>query len=280
MLPFSLFIAVSMSITAFPVLARILSDQSLTETRLGHVSIACAAINDVAAWTLLAWITALTRPGSGSILETVATVGIYGLAMALVVRPALKWLTRRFPVVSEIPVMLVIAFLSSWATEWIGIHALFGAFFAGVVWPRSGTVAEEVSAKLEPIAMVVLIPLFFSYTGIRTNIGLIGGGAWGYSVAVIAAAIAGKMGGGFTGAILMRFGLRDSLALGVLLNTRGLVELVALNVGLDLGILSPPLFSMLVLMALATTLMTVPLLRVILGRPALAGASAAVAGPR
>jgi Kef-type K+ transport system membrane component KefB len=137
MLPFSLFIAVSMSITAFPVLARILSDQGLTETRLGHVSIACAALNDVSAWILLAWIAALTRSADGrvSILETVATVGVYGFLMACAVRPLLRLLTRHFPIVNELPVMLVIAFLSSWATEWIGIHALFGAFFAGVIWP-------------------------------------------------------------------------------------------------------------------------------------------------
>jgi len=273
MLPFSLFLAVSMSITAFPVLARILSDQGLTETRLGHIAIACAALNDVSAWTLLAWITALTRSADGhvSILGTIATVGAYGLIMACAVRPALRLLTRRFAVVSELPVMLVIAFLSSWATEWIGIHALFGAFFAGVIWPRgeamSRTIIEKVSAQLEPIAMIVLIPLFFTYTGIRTNIGLIGGvDAWPYAAVIVAAAIGGKVGGAFLGGTIMRFGLRDSLALGALLNTRGLVELIALNVGLDLGILSPPLFSMMVLMALTTTLTTVPLLRCILPR--------------
>ena len=272
-LPFSLFLAVSMSITAFPVLARILSDQGLTETRLGHIAIACAALNDLSAWTLLAWITALTRSADGhvSIWGTVATVGAYGLIMACAVRPVLRLLTRRFSAVRELQVMLVIAFLSSWATEWIGIHALFGAFFAGVIWPRgeimSHTTIEAVSAKLEPIAMTVLIPLFFSYTGIRTNLGLIGGaGAWPYAAVIIAAAISGKVGGAFLGGTIMRFGWRDSLALGALLNTRGLVELVALNVGLDLGILSPTLFSMMVLMALTTTLMTVPLLGCILPR--------------
>jgi Kef-type K+ transport system membrane component KefB len=270
MLPFSLFLAVSMSITAFPVLARILSDQGLTETRLGHIAIACAALNDVIAWTLLAWITALTRSADGDpSLQTIATVGAYGLIMACAVRPVLRILTRRFAAASELQVMLVIAFLSSWATEWIGIHALFGAFFAGVIWPRgeamSRTSIDKASAKLEPIAMIVLIPLFFSYTGIRTNVGLIGGaGAWPYTAAIVAAAIVGKVGGAFLGGIIMRFGRRDSLALGVLMNTRGLVELIALNVGLDLGILSPPLFSMLVVMALLTTLMTVPLLQRIL----------------
>jgi Kef-type K+ transport system membrane component KefB len=266
MLPFSLFLAVSMSITAFPVLARILQDEGLTETRLGHIAITCAALNDVCAWTLLAWIVALTRSTDehAAVLATIATVGAYGFLMAFAVRPALRLLTRRFPVVNELPVMLVIAFLSSWATEWIGIHALFGAFFAGVIWPRSEHMSHDVSSKLEAVTMTVLIPLFFSYTGIRTNLGLIGGaGAWPYAAVIIAAATVGKVGGAFLGGTIMRFGVRDSLALGALLNARGLVELIALNVGLDLGILSPTLFSMMVLMALTTTLMTVPLLRYI-----------------
>ncbi len=260
MLPFSLFVAVALSITAFPVLARILSDHGLTETRLGHIAIASAALNDVVAWVLLAWITALTR-GTASIWGTIATVSVYGLVMGLAVRPALGVLTRRFRAMSELPVMLAVAFLSSWATESIGIHAFFGAFFAGVIWPRgAGTRVEEVAAKLEPVAMTVLIPLFFSYTGIRTDLASIGG-AGGWTIAIIAVAIVGKAGGAFLGGAIMRFGVRNSLALGILMNTRGLVELIALNVGLDLGILSPTLFSMMVLMALVTTLMTAPLLR-------------------
>ncbi len=270
MLPFSLFIAVSMSITAFPVLARILSDQKLADTRLGHIAITCAAMNDVAAWTLLAWIAALTRSGDGqvSIWATVVTVGAYGLVMAFAIRPLLSQLTRHFRFMTELQAMLVVAFLSAWATEWIGIHALFGAFFAGVIWPRSEDLTRDhVSSKLEAVTMTVLIPLFFSYTGIRTNLGLIAGaGDWPYAALIIAAATIGKIGGAFLGGAIMRFGVRDSLALGALLNTRGLVELIALNVGLDLGILSPELFSMMVLMALTTTLMTVPLLRRILPR--------------
>ena len=173
-------------------------------------------------------VAALTRAADGhaSIAGTIATVGGYGLIMTCVVRPLLRLAMRRFPMAKELQVMLVIAFLSSWATEWIGIHALFGAFFAGVIWPsregKSRTVIDEVAVKLEPIAMVVLIPLFFSYTGIRTNIGLIGGqGAWLYAALIIAAAIVGKAGGAFLGGIIMRFGVRDSLALGALMNTRG-----------------------------------------------------------
>lgn len=209
MLPFSLFLGVSMSITAFPVLARILKDEGLAESRLGHVAITCAALNDTAAWTLLAGIAAWT-PTAGNV--------------------------------------------SIWSM--IGTHAFLGAFLVGVFWPRG-----PVSPKLET-PMTFLLPLVFSYTGIRTDLGLLGGN-WPYAALIIITAVASKVGGAFLGGVIMRFGARDSLALGALLNTRGLVALIALNVGLDLGILSPALFSMLVLMALITTLMTVPLLRCI-----------------
>jgi Kef-type K+ transport system membrane component KefB len=245
LLPFSLFCAVAMSITAFPVLARILADQKLSATRLGHVAIACAAFNDVVAWVLLAGIVAVSR----SLFEPVAILVIYSAVMWLIVRPLLRW------VPNELASMLIFVFLSSWATELAGLHALFGAFFAGVAWPRGSVKFEEVSAKIEPIAMAVLIPLFFSYTGLRTNIGAV---HWGFTGIIIAVAVAGKVGGAFTGARIMGFDSRNALTLGFLLNTRGLVELVVLNVGLDLGILTPELFSMMVVMALVTTLMTSP----------------------
>lgn len=249
MLPFSLFCAVAMSITAFPVLARILADHKMTATRLGHVSIACAAFNDVLAWSLLAWIVAVSRSGQASFFRPIAIVVIYSAVMWFVVRPLLRW------VPNELAAMLIFVFLSSWVTELAGLHALFGAFAAGVIWPRSNVNFEEVSAKIEPIAMAVLIPLFFSYTGLRTNIGTVN---WSYTLIIIAVAVFGKIGGAFAGAKMMGFDSRNALSLGVLLNTRGLVELVVLNVGLDLGILTPELFSMMVVMALVTTLMTSP----------------------
>jgi Kef-type K+ transport system membrane component KefB len=251
MLPFSLFCAVAMSITAFPVLARILADHKLSATRLGHVAIACAAFNDVVAWTLLAGIVAASRSAESSMAEPIAIVLIYSAVMWLIVRPLLRW------VPNELASMLIFVFLSSWVTELAGLHALFGAFFAGVIWPRGSVKFEEVSAKIEPIAMAVLIPLFFSYTGLRTNIGSVN---WAYTGIIIAVAVFGKVGGAFAGARLMGFDSRNALSLGCLLNTRGLVELVVLNVGLDLGILTPPLFSMMVVMALVTTLMTSPAL--------------------
>jgi Kef-type K+ transport system membrane component KefB len=250
LLPFSLFCAVAMSITAFPVLARILADRNLTATRLGHVAIACAAFNDVVAWALLAWIAAASR----SLVQPILVIVIYSVVMWFIVRPLLRW------VPNELATMLIFVFLSSWVTEFAGLHALFGAFFAGVIWPRGSVNFEEVSAKIEPIAMAVLIPLFFSYTGLRTNIGSV---HWGYTSVIIAVAVFGKIGGAFAGARLMGFDSRNALSLGVLLNTRGLVELVVLNVGLDLGILTPALFSMMVVMALVTTLMTAPALAVL-----------------
>jgi Kef-type K+ transport system membrane component KefB len=250
LLPFSLFCAVAMSITAFPVLARILADQKLTATRLGHVAIACAAFNDVVAWALLAWIAAASR----SLLEPIIVIVIYSTIMLFIVRPLL----RRVP--NELATMLIFVFLSSWVTELAGLHALFGAFFAGVIWPRGSVNFGEVSAKIEPIAMAVLIPLFFSYTGLRTNIGEVN---WGYTSIIIAVAVLSKIGGTFAGARTMGFDSRNALSLGILLNTRGLVELVVLNVGLDLGILTPALFSMMVVMALVTTLMTTPALAVL-----------------
>ncbi len=263
MLPFSLLIAVSMSITAFPVLARILADQKLTATRLGHIAIACAAFNDVVAWSFLAWIVAISRSGGTSALDPFVILTAYIFVMFAVIRPALRWLTSRLAVTNELSTMLIFVFLSSWVTELAGFHALFGAFLAGVVWPRSDSNMDDFAAKIEPLAMTLLIPLFFSYTGLRTNIGALGVNL-GLTALVIASAIAGKVAGAFTGAKIMGFDVRNSLALGCLLNTRGLVELIVLNVGLDLGILSPALFSMMVIMALVTTVITSPALKVVL----------------
>jgi Kef-type K+ transport system membrane component KefB len=251
MLPFSLFVAVAMSITAFPVLARILADHKLSATRLGHVAIACAAFNDVIAWSLLAWIVAVSRSAESSLATPIVIVVVYSAVMWFVVRPLLRF------VPNELATMLIFVFLSSWFTESAGLHALFGAFFAGVIWPRGSVKFEEVSAKIEPIAMAVLIPLFFSYTGLRTNIGAVN---WTYTLIIIAVAVSAKIGGAFAGARIMGFDSKNAFALGCLLNTRGLVELVVLNVGLDLGILTPELFSMMVVMALVTTLMTSPAL--------------------
>jgi len=262
-LPFSLLISTSMSITAFPVLARILADQKLSTTRLGHVAIACAALNDVLAWSILAWIVAITRSGEASVLGPFVILLIYIVSMFAVIRPVLRKFAGQLTTASELSLMLIFVFLSAWVTELAGFHALFGAFLAGVIWPRDDSKREDLAARIEPLATTMLIPLFFSYTGLRTNIGALGENL-GLTVLVIAVAIAGKVGGAFTGARITGFDVRNSLALGCLLNTRGLVELIVLNVGLDLGLLSPGLFSIMVLMALVTTVITTPLLKVVL----------------
>jgi Kef-type K+ transport system membrane component KefB len=263
MFPFTMLVAISMSITAFPVLARILADQKLSATKLGHVAIACAALNDVVAWSVLAWIVAISRSGGGSAVGPFVILVAYIFAMFAVVRPALRRFTSRLTVANELSLLFIIVFLSSWVTELAGFHALFGAFLAGVVWPRSGSKRDEIAAKIEPLATTMLIPLFFAYSGLRTSIGSLGVNL-GLTALVIAAAIAGKIGGAFVGAKLTGFNTRDSLALGCLLNTRGLVELIVLNIGLDLGLLSPALFSMMVIMALVTTVITTPMLNVVL----------------
>jgi Kef-type K+ transport system membrane component KefB len=263
MLPFTLLIAVSISVTAFPVLARILADQKLGATRLGHVAIACAALNDLVAWSFLAWIVAISRPGEASAWGAFAVLLIYIFGMFTVIRPALRWFSLRFTITNELSPMLIFVFLSSWITDLAGFHALFGAFLAGVVWPRCDPNRADIATKIEPLATAMLIPLFFSYSGLRTNIGTLGGNL-GLTALVVAVAITGKMGGAFTGAKIAGFDVRSSFALGCLLNTRGLVELIVLNVGVDLGILSPPLFSMLVIMALVTTAITTPLLKAVL----------------
>jgi Kef-type K+ transport system membrane component KefB len=278
-LPFALFIGVSMSITAFPVLARILSDRGLTQTRLGHLSIACAAFDDVTGWTMLACVTAMIRSDWTAQLGSTATILlIYVAAMLLVGRPLLKWSANHFGRTGDMSLILIIVFLSSWASDFAGIHALFGAFLAGALSPHAGKFGKQLASVLEPLVMTVLLPLFFSYTGIRTNIGLLSPSLWLWTLVIIAVAVAGKMGGGFSGAALMGLSLRDSVALGALMNTRGLVELVVLNVGLEIGILTPALFTMLVLMALTTTLMTSPILNWVLHDGAVAHAASAVVG--
>lgn len=264
---FVLFMGVAMSVTAFPVLARILTERNLLGTKLGTLTIACAAVDDVTAWCLLAVIISIIRaklnhlPVWGMLAGLVAYVGI----MLFMFKPMAQRLARRQegdkvpdPVIA---VMLLCMFASSWATEWLGIHALFGAFFAGVLMPKEKGFAESVREKFRPLVVVLLIPLFFAFTGLRTNVNLISG--WTmvlYFGLVFAVAVVGKFGGSMLAARIMGVGWREASAIGILMNTRGLIELVILNIGLDIGVLPRDIFSMMVLMAVGTTLMTTPLL--------------------
>jgi len=267
---FPLFMGAAMSITAFPVLARILTERRLLRTRVGAVTIACAAVDDVTAWCILAFVVAAARAvGVEGALVTTGLSLLYIAVVVFGVRPLMRRLAARVAhpeTMSQnvVAVVLAMALVSAWVTETIGIHALFGAFLLGAVVPKDGGFARALSEKLEDLVGVILLPLFFAYSGLRTEIGLLDTGAeWSITGVVILVACAGKFGGSAIAARLTGLSWRESSALGVLMNTRGLMELIVLNIGLDLGVITPTVFSMMVLMALFTTFITSPLLAVI-----------------
>jgi Kef-type K+ transport system membrane component KefB len=256
-----------MSITAFPVLARILEDRGLSKTSLGSTAIACAAVDDVTAWCILAAVISIAKASgfAGVMLTILLTLLFIGL-MLFVLKPQVARLiavdferqTQRGGLAAAV---LIFVFASALFTEIIGIHALFGAFLAGVIMPSHAALRTFLTERLEIITSYFLLPLFFSFTGLRTQLGLLNHwSSWLMCAAVIAVAIAGKLGGSALAAYWAGMNWSDSLSLGILMNTRGLVELIVLNIGYDLGILSPRVFSMMVIMAITTTFMTVPLL--------------------
>lgn len=268
--PFALFIGIAMSITAFPVLARILEDRGLTETRLGSTAIACAAIGDVTAWCILAFVIATVKSsGVATSILTIALVLGFVIVMLLLVKPRIGTLITRGVenqkrVKGLLAGILTFVLACAWFTESMGIHALFGAFLAGVIMPSDAGVRFFLKERLEAFGSAVLLPLFFVFTGLRTEIRLINDASGWYTCGlIILVAIAGKLGGSMLMARWTRMSWRDSYAIGVLMNTRGLIELVVLNIGYDLGILSARIFVMLVIMALVTTFMTAPLLSLV-----------------
>jgi Kef-type K+ transport system membrane component KefB len=263
---FALFMGVAMSITAFPVLARILTDRGMMHTELGILAVSCAATDDVTAWCLLAFVVAVakSRPDQG-VMVAAATVAYIG-AMLLVIRPLLRrviarWESEQLPR-SAVAFVFIALLLSALATEAIGIHAIFGAFLLGAVIPAGSTVARTLSRQLESVVTVLLLPSFFAFTGMRTRIDLLSGlDQWLICGLIILVATAGKFGGTIVAARLTGLDWRSAMALGTLMNTRGLMELIVLNIGLDLGVISPVLFAMMVIMALTTTMITAPVLR-------------------
>lgn len=269
-LPFALFIGISMSITAFPVLARIIQERNLTKTPLGTLTIASAANDDVTAWCLLAIVIAISKAGSFvSALYSVGLAVVYIAVMFLVVRPFLKKVGEVYANQEAInktfvAFILLILIISSCITEVIGIHALFGAFMAGVVMPPNLGFRKVMMGKVEDISLVFFLPLFFAFTGLRTEIGLINSpDLWMVCFLLIAVAVAGKLGGCAIAARLVGESWKDSLTIGTLMNTRGLMELIALNIGYEMGVLPPSIFVILVIMALVTTFMTTPLLHLV-----------------
>lgn len=267
LLPFAVFLGTAMSVTAFPVLARILADNSLLGTRVGALALAGAAVDDVLAWCLLAYVSALVgADGDDATLVRIALLSVlYVAAMLLIVRPALARLVSHWATAGRWPALLVTlcagVFLSSWLTSWIGIHAIFGAFLFGVVTPREPAplLARHVRGPLDNVAML-LLPVFFVVTGLRVDIGALTSADVPALMMIVAVACAGKLAGAFVPARLAGLSWRESMDLGLLMNTRGLTELIILNAAVNLGVLDGRMFTMMVIMALVTTAMAAPLL--------------------
>jgi Kef-type K+ transport system membrane component KefB len=266
---FALFMGAAMSITAFPVLARILTERRLNRTALGALAITCAAVDDVTAWCLLAIVISIVRSGDAlSAIPTVLLAILYIFFMFTVARPVFTHLSERVErsdsgTLSQGMVALIVVgvLCSAMVTEMIGIHSIFGAFLFGAVLPRGRLFGRALVQKTEDFTIVILLPVFFAYTGLRTQIGLLNSvELWMLCALVILVACVGKFGGATLAARIAGLPWRESAALGVLMNTRGLMELIILNIGLDLGVISPVLFTMMVIMALVTTFATSPLL--------------------
>lgn len=268
-LSYALFVGISMSITAFPVLARIIQERGLTKTNLGTIAITCAAADDVTAWCILALVIAVVKAGSvWSALYTILLATAYVVLMIKVVKPLLNRPARKTSgthIPTEVLALyLIVLIASAYLTDAIGIHALFGAFMAGIVMPADMRFRNFFIEKIESVALFLLLPLFFVTTGLRTQINLLNSGTlWLLCGLIIMIAVIAKFGVSSLAARFTGQSWKESLEVGALMNTRGLTELVVLNIGYDLGVITPAIFTMLVVMALTTTLMTGPLLDLI-----------------
>jgi Kef-type K+ transport system membrane component KefB len=266
---FALFLGVSLSVTAFPVLARILTDRKIAKTPMGTLALACAAIDDVTAWCLLALVVSISQAQAADVVRTVVLTIAFVFVVLQVIAPLVKRLMPRLERAenltrTEVSLLFVAMLASAMTTEYIGIHGFFGAFLIGAIIPH-GRISTEMNRRLDDFVAVLFLPAFFAFTGMRTQIGLVTGAEnWMLCGVIIVVACVGKFGGTLVASRWSGLAWRDSAALGTLMNTRGLVELIVLNMGLDLGVISPTLFAMLVLMALVTTFMTTPILQVLL----------------
>lgn len=266
---FTLFMGIAMSVTAFPVLARILSDRRLQRTRMGTLALTCAAIDDVTAWCLLAFVVGVIQSRVAGAGMTAVLSVLYIAFMFIVGRPLMDRFIARYerqatPGQAPMATVCLALLLSSVATEFIGIHSFFGAFLVGAVIPHDSSVARQLHDRLHDFLVVMLLPAFFAFVGLRTRIDLIAGSQWWICGAIIVTACVGKFGGSAVAARLTGMGWRDATCLGILMNTRGLMQLIVLNIGFDLKVISPTLFAMLVIMALVTTLLTTPVLDVLM----------------
>lgn len=283
---FALFLGISMSITAFPVLVRILRERGLFHTALGRTATLCAALGDATAWCILAFVIAIAGAASMSVaLMRTGAALLYAGLMFVVMRPLLARLLRRWlrddidPEQAALVLVSALVLGSALITQKIGLHALFGAFLAGIVMPSGGNFRGKLTVRLEQFSSVLLLPIFFAFIGLRTEVGLLTDARdWLVCGAIVLVATVGKMGGTALISRAFKQNWRHALALGALMNTRGLMELIALNIGLEMGILSIRIFTMLVLMAILTTIMTGPLVQ-LLTKPARQPASSGT-GPK
>ncbi|MES2621237.1 MAG: cation:proton antiporter [Bacteroidota bacterium] len=269
-LAFALFMGIAMSITAFPVLARILKERKMTKTQVGSMAIISAAIGDVTAWCILPFVIAIARAGDiSNAWFSIFLAVVYVLVMLLAVKPLLQKLSERFFSNGNLhstftAAVFLVLLASAYVAELIGIHALFGAFLAGAVMPQNISLRNIFTERIEDVSTFLLMPLFFAFTGLRTQIGLLNSTyLWSICLIIVAIAVVGKFVGSMGAAKLVGQSWKDSLSIGALMNTRGLMELIVLNIGYDLGILKPEIFTMMVFMALATTFMTAPTLNLI-----------------
>ena len=271
---FALFVGVAMSVTAFPVLARIIAEQTWRSSTLASLALSTAAVSDVTAWCILAVVIAVARDAATPIPLWVTAGGLLALVllMGTVGRLAVAYLARRLTTDPRrdrvdddaLAAVIVVVLACALTTEMLGVHALFGAFLAGVVMPKDAATIQAIEARLREVLSIILLPIFFTFAGLRLRIGTISDGwTWAVCALVIVLSVVGKVGGSALAGRASGFSWRNAVSLGVLMNTRGLMELVVLNIGLDAGIISPPLYAVLVLMALLTTVMTTPLLRLI-----------------
>ncbi len=285
--PFALFLAAAMSITAFPILARILKERHMTHTRLGRLALGSAAIADVFAWIMLALVVALIGSGEGYVGFTKTTLGLVAMAAVVfgLLRPLYAWLIRSHapdaqPTLMVLAAIMIGMFACAAATEWLGLHPVFGAFLFGACLPRDDRLLTYLVERVEYLAIVVLMPIFFALAGLNTTADAFVGAGLGALGVILAAAVIGKLAGGAVGARLVGYGWRDSLAVGSLMNARALMELIVIKVGLDAGLIGPELFTMLLVMAILTTVMTGPLLTLFAGRHAPAAEVPGTTGPR
>lgn len=273
--PFALFMAAAMSITAFPIMARILKERNLTHTRIGRLSLASAAIADVLAWIMLALVVALIGSGEGYVGFLKTTAGLVVLCAVVFggLRPLYAWLLRRHapdgaPAGMVLAALMIGMFVCAAITQWLHLHPVFGAFLFGACLPRDDRLLRALIERVEHLAIVVLMPIFFALAGLNTTPEAFAGAGLGALALIMLAAVGGKIAGGAVGARLSGYGWRDSLSVGALMNARALMELIVIKVGLDAGLINNAAFTLLMLMAILTTVMTGPLLTLFAGRDA------------